>query len=370
MAKGKIVDALYKQLEELGFSERLNKLLRTQLTRDSLAFTLEQGAKVGADRIGYKLFYQKDPKHWGEYRLQYFDVELTKEKPIPHVTLNNVDTWELDKRMGNINWLAEVFDDLDNLPPHLKSQMDDILTDFWRLGDRSSEGKFVQGLLHGKHWAGTVMKYPIRFGDRPKSDGIQRFDIWDGQNVTAKEAYNLIDFRSVKKEADPHWYRLPERKNYIDPQLKPERIPGSDTFDLDKAVTSTIPKPLQHLLTDEMRYDISVSLRAGDAVAMVIADGNREGKVMLSANPSKRNIALDYVDDRFPAEARLVKFELLNEKMEPFSHRVNPFEQIKGLSEDRTADSAKLFIDSPKNTGGPGGADPDGEDPKTRGKRK
>ncbi|MGS2760955.1 sensor histidine kinase [Sinomicrobium sp. M5D2P9] len=146
--------------------------------------------------------------------------------------------------------------------------------------------------------------YMVNLKSEGKEDMKQQFYINPGNNITLKEAYNLMCGRSVNKnlrnkegEAYNTWVQMDfnqanDKGNY---QLK--YYNEKYGFDLDAALQKY---PIRELEREDYKANLVESLKKGNpASATLVREGQEDQKVYVVANPRFKSVALfDYNQDR------------------------------------------------------------------------
>lgn len=129
--------------------------------------------------------------------------------------------------------------------------------------------------------------------ENPDKDKSQTFYINKTNNITAKEAYNLLDGRAVhkkleNKEGDPYdaWLQL-ENKKQENGNHGVKQYHSAWGFDLDKNVSKM---PLKELENTEQKDRLMKSLEKGNLQSVTLITGDKEEKAFLEANPKERNV--------------------------------------------------------------------------------
>src|SRR5258708_17847570 len=105
-------EELQLQLNEIGFEGRWTMPLQFHSMSDPVSFNVPFKTKVKNDRIEYLMHFKQDAKLKGDYAFAFFDAMLRKDKDVPHLTINRIDTDDLNKRMNGINWQSDYFNQM------------------------------------------------------------------------------------------------------------------------------------------------------------------------------------------------------------------------------------------------------------------
>jgi hypothetical protein len=135
-------------------------------------------------------------------------------------------------------------------------------------------------------------------GDSPKK--AQTFYIKKNSGITAKEAYNLLNGRSVNKdltnaEGQPYnaWLQIDFNQQDDKGNNKFKMIHQAYGFDLDKELSK---HPIKELSEPATRERLMQSLERGNLHQVTFQKADREDKMFLEANPQFKT--LNVYDDR------------------------------------------------------------------------
>lgn len=183
-------------------------------------------------------------------------------------------------------------------------------------------------LKHQNNYNGDVMNYTLHLKKSDKSDLYflnstevslkkegqeqeikQSFGVKKNHGVTAKEAYNLMDGRSIEKKlynddgtVQSRWLKLDfEQKNEYGNYKMYRMFPYNLERELNKY-------PIAELSNDYNKNELIRSLKKGNAQQVTVEQDGQQVKYYLSANPAERN--LDIRD----ANKNVVKRELLQKQ--------------------------------------------------------
>lgn len=128
--------------------------------------------------------------------------------------------------------------------------------------------------------------------ENPEKDKSQTFYINKTNNITAKEAYNLLDGRAVhkkleNKDGEPYeaWLQLDKKNDKGNHEVKQYHTAWG--FDLDKNVSKL---PVKDLDNAEQKERLTKSLEKGNLQSVILVNGGKEEKAFLEANPKERNV--------------------------------------------------------------------------------
>lgn len=132
-------------------------------------------------------------------------------------------------------------------------------------------------------------------GENPEKDKSQTFYINKSGSVTAKEAYNLLDGRAVRKKMENRegesyeaWLQL-ENKKQDNGNHAVKQYHSAWGYDLDKNVSKI---PMKELDSPEQKERLMKSLEKGNLQQVTLNLAGKEEKAFLEANPKDRNIIL------------------------------------------------------------------------------
>ena len=66
-------------------------------------FTLSQNVDKGKDKLMFQLFFEKD-NNQNSYILIYYDASLQKKTALGDITINGINTTNIEKSMAEIDW--------------------------------------------------------------------------------------------------------------------------------------------------------------------------------------------------------------------------------------------------------------------------
>ena len=122
----------------------------------------------------------------------------------------------------------------------------------------------------------------------------QTFYIGKENNITLKEAYNLMDGRSVNKdlvnrEGEKYnaWVQLNFKETDSNGNFKPKQFHENYGFDLEKALEQ---HPIKELSSPEDKERLMDSLKKGNRQSVTFKDGDDEQKRFVEASPQFKSI--------------------------------------------------------------------------------
>ncbi|MBE7174244.1 MAG: hypothetical protein INR73_26965 [Williamsia sp.] len=166
--------------------------------------------------------------------------------------------------------------------------------------NESLNGKSFEAVLNFRRGEGSDMyyfnSYAAKLDKGIKENVEQTFYINKGKGITAKEAFNLLDGRSVYKElankegvAYQAWVQLDPKVvdkngNHILKQYHEHY-----GFDLGKSLVSL---PVKELATDEDRSRLIRSLERGNLQAVTFDRDGKSERMFLEANPQYKTLTV------------------------------------------------------------------------------
>ena len=138
--------------------------------------------------------------------------------------------------------------------------------------------------------------------EKVKGEKIQQsFEIKKGKGITAKEAFNLLQGRAVKKEyttdagVNKHeWKQLNFEKKDKNGNFEVNRFDENYGYDLRQAVAKF---PVQELDGGEKEKELMRSLERGNAQMATIDNKGEPMKIILEANPKYKTV--NVYDEKF-----------------------------------------------------------------------
>lgn len=199
--------SLEKQLQSLGF-ENAGYLLLKKICFKPDHFLLSQKIEKGNDQVTFQLFFQKNSDQ-NTYTLSYYDALLQKEKTAIDISINGINTSNLEKSMTVIDWKS-AFDFVskkqlnwnDKTSWENEQNIESVIEGLSEL-EKSEDGKTVAAEFKLKHW--HSLPYQELLGTinplKNKSDISQRFYFFEGQvGISVEEAYRFLQNRLLEKQ--------------------------------------------------------------------------------------------------------------------------------------------------------------------------
>lgn len=128
----------------------------------------------------------------------------------------------------------------------------------------------------------------------PEKERTQTFYINNGTGITAKEAFNLLDGRSVNKvlltaEEKPYnaWLQLNFEEKDKNNNYQVRQFHQGYGYDLDKTLDKY---PVKELNDPEMKVRVMESLEKGNLQQVTFEKNGKEEKVFIEASPQYKNL--------------------------------------------------------------------------------
>lgn len=169
-------------------------------------------------------------------------------------------------------------------------------------------------------------KYDVTLKQENKSESIsQTFYLNKGNNITLKEAYNLMNGRAVNKDLTTKegqiynaWIQLDMKNNEQNGNFKIKHFHQNYGFDLEKALSKLSIKELSN---DQDKTALLNSLQKGNRQAVTFSQNGNEQRQYIEANPQFKSINIYDVNmnrqgSRQKKEGKQVQGENQNTKKE------------------------------------------------------
>lgn len=128
----------------------------------------------------------------------------------------------------------------------------------------------------------------------PNDDKKQSFYVNKGNGVTAKEAYNLLEGRSVfknlvNKEGQPYsaWLKIDFENTDDKGSFKLKQFSEQYGYDLEKSLSNF---PIKELANEEQKTALLTSLKKGNAQQVTMEKNGNQSKYFIEAVPQYKNI--------------------------------------------------------------------------------
>lgn len=153
--------------------------------------------------------------------------------------------------------------------------------------------------LHFKKSDSTDMYFFNRYdaaiqNDKPELNRSQSFYINKGNGVTAKEAFNLLEGRSVfknmmNKEGKPYsaWLKIDFENKDDKGNFKLKQFSEQYGYDLEKTLSNY---PIKEMATAEQKTALLSSLKKGNAQLVTMDKNGSQSKYFIEAVPQYKNI--------------------------------------------------------------------------------
>jgi hypothetical protein len=288
-------DELRKRLQALGslldFSE--NSLFLTMETN-----VISERQKFG--RLGKPDFLDISWK-LDNGKLNGYEFELRKHIEIPEATVAGVDLKDLESRMARIDWGVDWFPGnrraFVEYDPQ-RSLVNTIARDLNILDETKGEGKDAFEKLALKFFAHTVNNKLLDHGEILKAGYEKRLILEpDGFPVTALQAYNLLDGRSIKKKldaqdkSDGEWFAVSPAKRNADGTRVIERIPNTASL--------MLVVELHHMGGKIPEYEDVEAIRNGSKVLFSLEIDGVKADRILYADPVGKRMVIDQEEGEY-----------------------------------------------------------------------
>ncbi|WP_018615685.1 hypothetical protein [Segetibacter koreensis] len=138
-------------------------------------------------------------------------------------------------------------------------------------------------------------KYDLRMKKEKSADSIQQsFYINKGNNITLKEAYNLMSGRSVNKDLMNKegqvynaWMQMDFKETDASGNFKIKHYHQNYGYDLEKVLSN---HPIKELSNEQDKSRLIDSLNKGNRQSVTFTDDRREVKCFIEANPQFKSI--------------------------------------------------------------------------------
>lgn len=151
---------LKNDLNNLGFSERLIPAIEFYINRSEHHFQLSERERSQNEKTNYVLSFEKN-LNTNEYYLKEYEGTLRIHPEIPDITVEGINSKELDARMKAIDWAIDhhaeslVYDYVETQEGRkFLNSIDAILKDIDKMYQSDGIGKDATEKLMYKHWYG------------------------------------------------------------------------------------------------------------------------------------------------------------------------------------------------------------------------
>ncbi len=132
--------------------------------------------------------------------------------------------------------------------------------------------------------------------DDPSKEKSQTFYITKNTGITAKEAFNLLEGRSVNKDLTNKegqefnaWLKLDFTERDKNDNFKVKQFSAGYGYELDKVLDKF---PIKELADVELKEKIMKSLAKGNTVAVTFQKEGKEDKMFIEANPQFKTLTV------------------------------------------------------------------------------
>lgn len=130
----------------------------------------------------------------------------------------------------------------------------------------------------------------------------QTFYINKGNNISLREAYNMMDGRSVFKKLTNRdggeynaWVELDFKQSEANGNYKLRTFNENYGFDIDKIIEK---QPIKELDSSQMKQDLIESLKKGNMALVTYTNGDKEEKRYVAANPQFKTVNFYDIEKR------------------------------------------------------------------------
>ena len=177
-------------VKHLGFGDGLKNELERNMLEDKSHFQVSVNTAFGEDKMLYILHFQS--KENGSYSFHKYDATLQKEIEVEDVTVNGVNTKELESRMKTVNWN----NDFNNKTDRKQFEfVQNIVTDLSKLDVRNKnylKAKFWTDKPFGQHPLEKEIFDLIKRSNQYK----QSVTVHGYDSINAKECYEILKQRA------------------------------------------------------------------------------------------------------------------------------------------------------------------------------
>ncbi len=187
----------------------------------------------------------------------------------------------------------------EGLENELKDKMQKQTPDFQIAHKAKFGSDELNAVLHFKKSDETDMyffnRYQVSLKPEQSSETMeQTFYINKGNNITLKEAFNLMNGRAVNKdltnkegEVYNTWVQMDFKQTDNNGNYKMKHFHQNYGYDLDSALAK---HPITELLNEKDKTRLVESLQKGNRQSVTIVQGNSEKKQFIEANPQFKTI--------------------------------------------------------------------------------
>jgi hypothetical protein len=189
----------------------------------------------------------------------------------------------------------------ETLNPELESQLQKGSPEFILSFKTEMNKKNLDATLYFKKSETTDMyffnKYDVRAATEKNGETMaQTFYMNKGHGVTLKEAYNLLNGRSVHKELENKegqkyhaWIKLDFSEKDNQGNFKRQQYHENYGYNLGEVLSKY---PIKELMDEKQKEDLVKSLQKGNAQIVTVEMEGKDQKVFIEANPQFKTINL------------------------------------------------------------------------------
>ena len=240
---------------------------------------------------------EHDARQYAHDNTSDFDLMLTKSLQIFFKSINksNMNTQNLEYLQTNLKY----FGFGDKLNEALEKNIKDEKAEFQLKVDIPHFNNSMDYTLHFKKSSQSDMYFFNRYdaalhNGKPELDKMQAFYVNKGHGITAKEAFNLLEGRSVFKELYNKngekynaWLKLDFNNSDQHGNFKVKQFSEPYGYNLEKTLSNF---SIKELADPEQKKQLISSLEKGNVQQVTVSKDNKEGKYYIEAVPQFKNI--------------------------------------------------------------------------------
>lgn len=271
--------------------------LDKELTSGKKWFVYEAGSVI---KNSHELHCFKDPpgaKQYAHDNTSYFDKMVAESIKTFLETINksNMNTQNLEYLQTNLKY----FGFGDKLNEALEKNIKDEKVEFQLKVEIPHFSNKMDYTLHFKKSSQSDMYFFNRYdaalqNGKPELDKMQGFYVNKGHGITAKEAFNLLEGRSVFKEMVNKdgekynaWLKLDFENSDQHGNYKIKQFSDQYGFNLEKTLANF---PIKELSDPEQKKQLLSSLEKGNVQQVSVKKDDKEAKYYIEAVPQFKNI--------------------------------------------------------------------------------
>jgi len=187
----------------------------------------------------------------------------------------------------------------DRLADQIARNMEQGLPEFTLKADSTYNQKKIEAELHFRKSDKSDMYFFNRYDAELKDDAhnktrAQTFYLDNGKGITLKEAYNLLEGRSVYKklenregEAYNAWLKLDFNAKDKHNNYEVKKYNDNFGFDLDKTLRQF---PIKDLESENLTNILKHSLTKGNVQSVTVTVNGKAEKMFIEANPVEKTV--------------------------------------------------------------------------------